>query len=462
MTEFSLKNADKQKPIFFVGIGGISMSALAQILKNDGFTVCGSDFKESETTKKLSEDGIKVYIGHKGENIRGAGLVVYTAAVKEDNPELIEAKKQGILAIERARLLGEMMKNYRYPVAVSGTHGKTTTTSMLAHVLCGADLDPTILVGGVLPLIGGNFRDGGKDYFVTEACEYCASFLKFYPLYSIILNIEEDHLDFFKDLEDIISCFKKFIDKTPDDGAVIANFDDEEVVRAVSGLGKRVISYGAKCDKADYRAENISFLENGCAEFDVLRKGEFYFKAKLNVPGMHNVLNALSVIATADLLEVHKERIIDGILSFKGTNRRFEKKGAVNGATVIDDYAHHPTEVKATLKAARAVAKDKKVWCVFQPHTYTRTLALKEEFSKSFSDCDGLVITDIYAAREKDTGLINSKDLTDAINKNTKNAVYISEFSDVAKYFRENVSDGDLVITMGAGDVYKIGEELVK
>lgn len=462
MTEFDLRNIDKSKPVFFVGIGGISMSALAHILKNDGYIVCGSDFKESETTAQLREMGIAVSIGHSAENVRGAGLVVYTAAVKKDNPELVEADKLGILAIERARLLGAMMKNYKYPVAVSGTHGKTTTTSMLAHILCGADLDPTILVGGVLPLIGGNMRDGGKDYFVTEACEYCASFLKFFPLYSIILNIEEDHLDFFKDIDDIISCFKKFVERLPKDGAVIANFDDENVKKAVSGSGKLVITYGTECDNPNYTAKNIQFGETGFAEFDVFRRGEEYLHIKLNVPGMHNVKNALAVVAVSDLLGVSKQDMQKGFLSFKGTNRRFENKGQVNGAKVIDDYAHHPTEVKATLKAAKAVARGKKVWCVFQPHTYTRSLALKDEFAKAFFDCDGLVVTDIYAAREKDTGLITSADLVEVINKNSGNATYIKDFQDVADYFKEHVKEGDLVITMGAGDVYKIGEMLVE
>lgn len=461
MTEFDVRQIDKEKKVFFVGIGGISMSALAHILKNDGFCVAGSDFKESETVASLRAMGIPVAIGHKEENVEGAGLVVYTAAVKKDNPELVAAGKLGIPAIERATLLGAMMKNYKYPVAVSGTHGKTTATSMLAHVLCGADMDPTILVGGVLPLIGGNMRDGGKDYFVTEACEYCGSFLKFFPLYSIILNVEEDHLDYFKDLDDIIACFKKFVEKTPESGAVIANFDDENVRRTVENSDKKIISFGTEWENADYGAKNIVFGDDGFAEFDVVKQGETYIHVKLNVPGMHNVKNALAVTAAADLLGAGGEAIQKGFLSFKGTNRRFELKGEMGGVKIIDDYAHHPTEVKATLKAAKTVAGENKVWCVFQPHTYTRSLALKDEFAAAFADCDFLVITDIYAAREKDTGLIHAKDLADVINANSGNALYIKEFSDIAAYFKENAKPGDLVITMGAGDVYKIGELLV-
>lgn len=462
MEDFCLKHIDKTKPVCFVGIGGISMSALAHILKNDGYTVCGSDFKESETTQALCEMGISVSIGHKAENVHGAGLVVYTAAIKEDNPELLEAKRLSIPAIERAQLLGAMMKNYRYPVAVSGTHGKTTTTSMLAHVLCADECDPTILVGGVLPLIGGNLRDGGKEFFVTEACEYCGSFLNFFPLYSIILNIEEDHLDYFKDIDDIIACFKKFVDRLPENGVVIANTDDENVRKALEGTRKRVISYGTENDHADYSAKNITFENGGCAEFDVLKNDTFYFRANLKVPGMHNVQNALSVIAVSDLLGVSAENIQRGLASFSGTNRRFEIKGEMGGATVIDDYAHHPTEIKATLSSAKAVANGKKVWCVFQPHTYTRSLALKDDFATAFSDCDNLIVTDIYAAREKDNGLICAEDLVEVINKSSNNAIYIKEFNDVANYFKEHISPGDLVITMGAGDVYKIGDLLIK
>lgn len=462
MTEFNLNNVDKTKSVFFVGIGGISMSALAHILKNCGFKVLGSDFKESETTAQLREMGIPVFIGHNAENVKDAGLVVYTAAIKKDNPELVEAQRKCIPSIERATLLGAMMKNYKYPVAVSGTHGKTTTTSMLAHVLCGANFDPTILVGGVLPLIGGNMRDGGKDYFVTEACEYCASFLKFFPLYSIILNVEEDHLDFFKDLDDIINCFRKFVNKLPENGAVIANFDDENVIKTVAETDKRVISYGMEYQNADYKAKNISFSCGGMAEFDVFKYGELYFHVALSVPGIHNVKNALAVVAVSDLLGVECKDIQNGLLSFKGTNRRFEYKGKVNGADVIDDYAHHPTEVKATLKSARTVAGKGRIWCVFQPHTYTRSLALKDEFAKAFYDCDKLVMTDIYAAREKDTGLITSLDLVNEINKNSKNAIYIKEFADIAAYFKKNTKPGDIIITMGAGDVYKIGEMLIE
>jgi len=454
---FDLKNINKEKSVFFIGIGGISMSALAHILKNDGYSVAGSDFKESDTVKELIASGIPVAVGHRAENVENAGLVVYTAAIKEDNPELCRARELGIPAIERAVLLGAMMKGYKYPVAVSGTHGKTTATSMLSHVLCEASLDPTILVGGVLPLIGGNFRDGGKEFFVTEACEYCGSFLKFYPIYSIILNIEEDHLDYFKDIDDIIDCFSQFVAKTPEGGAVIANFDDEDVIKAVKNSPAKVVSYALNCKECDFTVNNLSFDENGYSSFDVLYRGELYITVKLSVPGLHNVSNALAVIAASTLLGVEKEGIQKGLLSYKGTNRRFEYKGTVNGAKIYDDYAHHPTEIKATLAAAKATGAAR-VRCVFQPHTYTRTFALKDDFAKSFYDCDDLIITDIFAAREPDTGLIHACDLAEAI----EGAKYIKDFADIEKYFKETACEGDIIFTMGAGDIYKVGENIVK
>lgn len=462
MNQFDLNMIDPKKEIFFIGIGGISMSALAVILKNDGYHVSGSDFKEGAMTEDLRSKGISVFIGHRAEQVEQAGLVVYTAAVHEDNPELARARELGIITIERATLLGALMKRYRYPVAVSGTHGKTTTTSMLSHILLSAKLDPTILVGGVLPLIGGNMRDGGKEYFVTEACEYCGSFLKFFPLYSIILNIEEDHLDYFKDLEDIVDCFRSFVSLLPSEGAVIANFDDSDVRRAVCDAPCRVIGYGIESADCEYTAKNISFSEEGYGIFDVCFGGKTCMHVELNVPGMHNVSNALAVVAAAKLLGIGAEDIQKGFASFHGTNRRFESKGSVYGAKIIDDYAHHPTEIRATLAAAKRAASGGKIWCVFQPHTYTRSFKLKDEFAKSFFDCDRVILSDIYAAREKDTGLIHALDLAEAIDSESHNACYIKGFEAIEQYLKENVSAGDLILTMGAGDVYRIGEALAE
>lgn len=456
MNNFDLNTINKEKPIYFIGIGGISMSALAVILKRYGFIVRGSDFKQSEMTDFLLESGIEVIIGHDEENVADPSLVVYTAAIKEDNPELKLAKTLNIPVIERAVLLGSIMKQFENPVAVSGTHGKTTTTSMLAQVLLTAGLDPTVLVGGILPSIGGNLRDGGRKYLITEACEYCGSFLKFNPRLSIILNVEEDHLDYFKDINDIIECFRQFVLLTPEDGAVIVNIDDKNAAAATIGTQKRIISYGIDSPLAMYRAADIEYTPSGRSSFNVLYKGGFLFRAELNVPGEHNVKNALATIAAAVKLGVPAEKIKEGLSTFNGTDRRFERKGTYNGALVIDDYAHHPTEIKATLSSAKSIIASGRIFCIFQPHTYTRSLKLKDEFAESFSDCDTVIVTDIYAAREKDNGLISSKDLSDAINKVTGNSVYIKNFEDIATFIEDVAKEGDIIMTMGAGDVYKV------
>ncbi len=461
MESLKLSSLDKNKNIHFIGIGGISMSALAVILKNDGFSVTGSDFKESAATIGLREKGIDVKIGHFPENIENPSCVCYTAAISNDNPELSYAKTLGVPVIDRAALLGAIMKNYEVPICVSGTHGKTTTTSMLTNVLLKAELDPTILVGGNLSSIGGNMRDGGKKYLVTEACEYCGSFLKFYPFMAIILNVEEDHLDYFKDLEDIKNCFKNFAALAPSDGYIIANFDDEDVISVAENAKAMVISYGIKNKNADYTAENINYTENGCGEFDVFYRGKMVMHIKLSVTGEHNVSNSLSVTAAALALGIDQKAIAEGILSFSGTDRRFQKRGEYNKASVIDDYAHHPTEIKATLSACKNYSKGK-IYGVFQPHTYTRAKLLLNEFSESFFDCDEVVVTDIYAAREKDTGLINSMVVAEEINKKSKNAVFIKEFTDICEYLKKKVQPGDVIITLGAGNVCDVCKLLVE
>ena len=457
MNNFDLNRIDPKKHIFFIGIGGISMSALAVILHSDGFCVKGSDFKESEVTKDLEESGIKVSIGHDAENIIDPSLVVYTAAIKEDNPELIKAKSLGIPVIERAVLVGAIMKRYKNAIAVSGTHGKTTTTSMMTEILLAAELDPTVLVGGMLASIGGNLRNGGRNYLVTEACEYCRSFLKFNPTLSIILNVEEDHLDYFKDINDIVDCFSEFAELLPDDGAVVVNFDDEEAILSVKNSKKKIISFGIENKEAMYRAQNITYSHEGCGCFDVLRSGEKIMNISLSVPGEHNIKNALSVIAAGEFLEIDRKSIEKGLHSFNGTGRRFERKGEISGVHLIDDYAHHPTEIKATLSAAQNFG-DGRVFCIFQPHTYTRSFKLKDEFSQSFKLCHEVILADIYAAREKDTGLISSKDLTDAINKISNNAKYLGDFDSICEYILAEAKAGDVVITMGAGDIYKVGD----
>lgn len=453
---------DFEKPIHihFIGIGGISMSGLAEILLKEGFTVSGSDSKESPLTKKLESEGARIAYGQKAENITPEiECVVYTAAINKANPELIEAVARKIPMLTRAELLGQLMKNYDTPIAVSGTHGKTTTTSMISHILLEGDLDPTISVGGILKAIGGNIRVGGSGTFITEACEYTNSFLHFFPKIGVILNIEEDHLDFFKDLEDIRHSFHQFAELLPDDGTLVINGEITDHEEIYSGLSCNVITYGSS-PASDYSAENISYDENGHVSFDLIRNGERAEHICLSVTGDHNVSNALSAIAVAELLGLPMDIIRKGLLSFSGTDRRFEYKGEFNGVTVIDDYAHHPTEIAATLKAAKHYPHDK-VWCVFQPHTYTRTKAFFREFAEALSHADHLVLADIYAARETDTLGISSADLAEEVRKLGTDTHYFPGFDEIEVFLKENCRPGDLLITMGAGDIVNVGEDLL-
>lgn len=447
--------------IHFIGIGGISMSGLAEILLEEGFTVSGSDSKESPLTKKLESAGAHIAYGQKAENITpGIGCVVYTAAIHRDNPELIEAVAKKIPMLTRAELLGQLMKNYETPIAVSGTHGKTTTTSMISHILLAGDLDPTISVGGILKAIGGNIRVGHSGTFITEACEYTNSFLHFFPKISVILNIEEDHLDFFKDLEDIRHSFRQFTELLPEDGTLVINADITDYQEIYEGLPCRVVTYGTSAD-CDYSADNIAYDENGHVSFDLMKKGQFADHIVLSVTGDHNVSNALSSIAVAELLSIPMDVIRKGLLSFTGTDRRFEYKGEFNGVTVVDDYAHHPTEIAATLKAAQHYPHNT-VWCVFQPHTYTRTKAFFHEFAEALSHADHLVLADIYAARETDTLGISSADLATECGKLGTDTHYFPSFEEIEAFLKENCHPGDLLITMGAGDVVNIGEDLLR
>ena len=447
--------------IHFIGIGGISMSGLAEILLKEGFTVSGSDTKESPLTKKLESEGAHIAYGQCAENITpGIGCVVYTAAINRSNPELIEAVAQKIPMLTRAELLGQLMKNYDTPIAVSGTHGKTTTTSMISHILLEADMDPTISVGGILKAIGGNIRVGSSGTFITEACEYTNSFLHFFPKISVILNIEEDHLDFFKDLEDIRHSFHQFAALLPDDGTLVINGDIKDYPEIYSGLSCNVVTYGSSSD-FDYSADNITYDENGRVSFDLILHGEKTDHICLSVTGDHNVSNALSAIAVADLLDIPMAVTKKGLLSFTGTDRRFEYKGEFNGVTVVDDYAHHPTEIEATLKAAQH-SPHNSVWCVFQPHTYTRTKAFFHEFAEALSHADHLVLADIYAARETDTLGISSADLAKETAKLGTDTHYYPSFEEIEAFLKENCRPGDLLITMGAGDVVTVGEDLLR
>ena len=445
--------------VHFIGIGGISMSGLAEILLKEGFTVSGSDSKESPLTRKLESEGAQIFYGQKAENIiPGIGCVIYTAAISKSNPELIEAVAQKLPLLTRAELLGQLMKNYETPIAVSGTHGKTTTTSMISHILLAADMDPTISVGGILKAIGGNIRVGNSGTFITEACEYTNSFLHFFPKISVILNIEEDHLDFFKDLEDIRHSFHQFAALLPDDGTLVINGDIKDYPEIFEGLSCNVVTYGSSSD-FDYSASDISYDENGHVSFDLICHGKYVDRVALSVTGDLNVSNALSAIAVADLLDIPLEITEKGLLAFTGTDRRFEYKGEFNGVTVVDDYAHHPTEIAATLKAARH-SPHNSVWCVFQPHTYTRTKAFFHEFAEALSHTDHLVLADIYAARETDTLGISSSDLAAEAAKLGTDTHYFPDFAQIEEFLKENCRPGDLVITMGAGDIVNVGEDL--
>lgn len=451
-------NADKNKKVHFIGIGGVSMSGLAAVLLTKGYKVSGSDAKESDVLNKLREYGAEVYIGHKKENLNNVDLIVYTAAIPESNPELIEAKDKKIELMDRAEFLGYIMKGHKYNVAVAGTHGKTTTTSMLSHITLSADLDPTILVGGDVDAIEGNYKIGESEYFVTEACEYKASFLKFYPYIGIILNIDADHLDYYRDINHIEDTFKKFTDIIPSDGWLVGCAEDNRVLEVINYAKCNTISYGLT--KGDVIAKDISFNNKGCATFTACKNGVDLFTVTLNTTGKHNVLNALASICTSLILDIPKEAIINGLLECKGAHKRFEYKGEFNGSTIIDDYAHHPVEIKATLDTAKLI-KHNKTYCVFQPHTYTRTKTLFDEFTTCFNAADELILMDIYAAREKDTGLVSSNELGDAIRALGQNCINLHSHAEVADYLASKVKEDDLILTVGAGDVVKVGEILL-
>ncbi len=448
--------------VYFMGIGGISMSGLAEILIQAHFTVSGSDMKGSEITDTLTDLGANIIIGQKSENITDdIDLVVYTAAISKSNPEFVECQRRNLPMLTRAQLLGQIMSNYKYGIAISGTHGKTTTTSMMSHVLLQADTDPTISIGGMLDVIGGNIRVGHSDYFVTEACEYTNSYHEFNPYISIILNVDEDHLDFFSGIDEIAESFKTFAHKLPDDGLLVVNGDMEHYEKVTEDLKCKIITFGL--DKGNtYSATDIVFDEEGHPGYTLVREGKASEHIELHSTGIHNVINSLSVIATAEFLGIDMKHIKAGLLECTSAKRRFEHKGTTSsGVSVLDDYAHHPTEITATLNAAKNTPHNE-LWCIFQPHTYTRTYALLDKFAEALSVCDHVLLADIYAAREKDDGRVSSKDLADKINSAGGNAVYLGDFDSIEKYVEKNCKKNDLLITMGAGNVDTIGDNLLK
>lgn len=455
-------NFDKIHKVHFIGIGGISMSGLAEILLSKGFRVSGSDTTKSELTVHLEAAGAEISYVQQASNITDdIDLTVYTAAIKDTDPELMASRNRNIPTIPRAELVGLIMKSYKHAIGVSGTHGKTSTTSMISHILLADDADPTIMVGGILNSIGGNLRIGHSHTMITEACEYTNSFLSFFPTTAVILNVCEDHMDFFKDIDDIRKSFKKFAELVPSDGTVVIGSDIDNISYFTNDLKCKVITFGSKESGADVTAENISYDELARASFDLINNGNVLTHIDLQVTGHHNILNALAAAATALSMGISVASVKKGLESFAGTVRRFEKKGELNGITIIDDYAHHPDEIRATLSTAQHYPHND-MWCVFQPHTYTRTKAFFHDFAEALSLADKVVFADIYAAREKNTIGISSKDLCDEMNKMGKEAYYFPSFEEIEKFLLKNCKKGDLLITMGAGNVVNIGEDLLK
>ncbi len=453
-------NFKKPIHVHFIGIGGISMSGLAEILLEEHFTISGSDSKESELTKHLEEMGVTVFYGQQASNITSdIDLVVYTAAIRENNPEFLQAREAGLPLISRAELLGQIMDNYQNSIAVAGTHGKTTTTSMISQILLSAKCDPTITVGGILQAINGNLRVGKSNVFISEACEYTNSFLHFYPKYSVILNVEAEHLDFFKDIHEIRRSFHQFAGNTRADGAIIINGDIPNYEELVKDLAPQVITFGLN-EHCDFHPKDVTFDEKACATFTAMYRDKEVLTVSLNVPGMHNVSNALAAIALSLDLKLPKDVIRDGLLAFGGANRRFQYKGCVDGVTIIDDYAHHPTEIRATLSAASNYPH-KRLILAFQPHTYSRTKAFLDDFAEVLSMADVVVLADIYAAREKNTYGISSRDILAKLKEKGTDCYYFPSFEEIEKFLLKNCMNGDLLITMGAGDIVNVGEHLL-
>jgi UDP-N-acetylmuramate--alanine ligase len=459
MFEFDLEN-HKYQHVHFTGIGGISMSGLAEILLNSKYIVTGTDTKESHIIEHLRSLGAIIYIGHKKEYVSDADLLIYTDAVSQDNEELLFAKSSKIPIIDRASFLGAIMKNYADSIAVSGTHGKTTTTSMIATITNNSTLDPTILLGGELDDIGGNVRLGSKKYILTEACEYKANILKYFPTNAIILNIDKDHLDFFKDIDHIVDTFVSYGKNLKKDNFLIINKDDEHCDKVIQNTNANVITFGINCD-CDYKAENIKFSKDGYSSFLLNIRGKKTFPVELNVMGHHNIYNALASIAASHNLGMSIEYIIKNLSLYKGVHRRLEFKGIINNAKIFDDYAHHPTEIKATLEAINNTTKSN-VYCIFQPHTFSRTKILLDNFSKAFKLSHKVIITDIYAAREIDNGEIHSRDLAKVVKKSGTDAIYLSTFEEIKNYLLQNIKPNDIILTMGAGNVHLIGETLLE
>lgn len=437
-----------------VGIGGVSMAPLAEALRAMGMIITGSDLRESAATARLRASGIPVFIGQRAENLGCAELVIRTAAAHDSNPEIAEARSRGIPVFERAQAWGAIMRGYRNALCIAGTHGKTTTTSMCTHIAMAAGADPTVMIGGTLPLLGAGYRNGGGDTIILESCEYCNSFLSFFPTVAVILNIEADHLDFFRDLEDIERSFRAFADRVPENGWIVANRDDENTMRTLAGQTRPILTFG--WEEGDVHAANLVW-EKGSAAFDILFQGQFFARAELQVPGPHNVKNALAAAAASIALDFPAQAVERGLSAFRGAGRRFEHKGTYHGADIYDDYAHHPSELAALFTTARSL-NCRRLICAFQPHTYSRTRALFDGFVQVLKEPDLCLLPEIYAAREKDDLGISSRDLAGQI----PGSRYFSSLPALAGYLKQIIQPGDLVLTAGAGDIYTVGDMLLQ
>lgn len=445
--------------IHFIGIGGIMMSGIAEMLHQRTFIVTGSDQATSERCQNLEKMGVKVYIGHHADHVQGADLIVYTSAVPEDNPEFTQAKNLNIPMLSRAEMIGQLMPEYGTSIAVAGAHGKTSTTSMISNILNASTYDPTVLVGGITKNRGSNVQIGDEDVLLLEACEYKENFLSFNHNLGVILNIDEDHLDYFEDMEHIISAFIKFAKKIPQDGVLVLNNDDYNARKIVSHISCKVLTFGINTDST-FQAKNITFDNQGHSKFDIYHEDKIYGTFYLKCPGQHNIYNALAAIVAAYVLDIPVATIVEAVKSYAGTQRRFEVLGHYNDATVIDDYAHHPNEIKATLAAAQKIPHER-VTCIFQPHTFTRTNELLLQFATAFAEADHVIVTDIYAAREVNTVNIHSKDLVKAIAEEHDKVKYIENFDDIVHYIQSTSQANDLILTLGAGNIRWVGEQIV-
>ena len=459
--KLKINSLENYNHIHLIGIGGVSMSAIAETLNKWGFKVTGSDTAKSDYTDKLVKSGIKVTIGHDLTNSKNADLIIFSAAVKETDPEMVLAKQFNIPIVTRGEFVGYLTRRYHESICVSGTHGKTTTTSMISLCFLDANLDPTIQVGAELKAIDGNYRIGKSENFIIEACEYVESFLKFYPKAEIILNIDNDHLDYFKNFDNIKNAFVKYAKLIPENGALITNADDVACLELREHTAGKFITYGIENMSADYVAKNIKHNALGYSEFDVFCYNKFYMHVRLSVAGRHNVSNALACIAVCSYYGIDKNIIYSSLLKFTGADRRLEYIGSYHGVAVYDDYGHHPTEIRAVAKAI--ADKDfKESWVIFQPHTYSRTKNLLDDFARALLPFDNVIVTDIYAAREQNTYNISSLDLVNKIKEYGKDAIYIKSFDDIVSHIKANAKSNDLVLTLGAGTVTKIGPEIIK